>query len=246
MIKGRFLIALITPMCMFASNANAQTDPPARQIMIKAIFSEVTHDDSLQAAKFFAALDRKPQALSQPTTMPSSSWSAVAATREMTAAFQKLADKGKGEILSRPYVLAMDNHLSTLTVGLTEKNSAPNFPGDAGYLIDLIPHVTADGKIIMDVSMTVHRAGDPEPNPPDQTAPVFPTRSAQVRVAVESGHLIILHGFAHQHEVTTIGKIPVVGDLPLFGALFTGKKTTQTNVEVVVIISPSLVNRTLP
>ena len=134
-----------------------QLDRPRQQIMLKALFAEVTHDDSPQSMAFFSALDR------QSLFHVAGSTNAMIATanQEVASTFQKLTDQGKVEILSRPYVLAKDNQRASISLGRTEKGLDPNFSGDVTSRIDIIPHLAVDGQIVLDLVDRHALAGEP-------------------------------------------------------------------------------------
>ena len=92
----------------------------------------------------------------------------------VTATLRLLANEGRLEILSRPYVLASDNQLATITVGqevpfitrsqLSDTGVVNNTIeyDDIGILLDVIPHINPDGLVILDVSDIQKRALNPQ------------------------------------------------------------------------------------
>jgi len=47
---------------------------------------------------------------------------------------------------------------------------------------------------------------------------VFSKRSAQSRVAVENGQTVVIGGLMQDRNITTVNKVPILGDLPFVGS----------------------------
>src|SRR5439155_20985548 len=90
----------------------------------------------------------------------------------VTATLHALENQGKLDVLSRPYILASDNQLASITVGqeipfitnsrVTDQGQTINTIqyGDVGILLDVIPHINPDGLVILDVAPEISALSD--------------------------------------------------------------------------------------
>lgn len=65
-------------------------------------------------------------------------------------------------------------------------------------------------------------------------------------VMVSSGQTVAIGGLFKYQDFENINKTPLLGDLPIIGALFTSKKTTRTESEIVVFVTPYIVDAEKP
>lgn len=61
---------------------------------------------------------------------------------------------------------------------------------------------------------------------------------ATTHMIVSDGQTIMMGGILFQNDLNTVNKIPLLGDIPILGALFTHTKSTLTNSELLVFITP--------
>ena len=71
------------------------------------------------------------------------------------------------------------------------------------------------------------------------------TKHVKTEVLVENGGTVVIGGIYEQSERTDITKIPFFGDLPAVGWLFRNNTSTQSKTELLVFITPRIVNERL-
>ena len=71
------------------------------------------------------------------------------------------------------------------------------------------------------------------------------TKHVKTEVLVENGGTVVIGGIYEQTDRTDITKIPFLGDLPLIGALFRNTTTSSQKTELLVFITPRIVNERL-
>lgn len=106
----------------------------------------------------------------------------------------------------------------------------------AGVILKVRPYVVEDGEILLTLSPEVSNvvgAGL-------QELPVVSRRIVTTTVRVKEGETLVLGGLRQLIEVTTEGKVPLLGDIPIIGALFRHKKTTSEDKDVVILITPRI------
>jgi type IV pilus assembly protein PilQ len=60
-------------------------------------------------------------------------------------------------------------------------------------------------------------------------------------VRLRDGQTLILSGIIQDQERTTVSKVPILGDIPLLGALFRSTDKTNERAEVIVLLTPEIV-----
>jgi len=69
-------------------------------------------------------------------------------------------------------------------------------------------------------------------------APVFAKRSAESRVAIYDGQTIVIGGLMEDRKTDTVRKVPLLGDIPLLGALFRRTITDTSKTELLIFLTP--------
>ena len=65
---------------------------------------------------------------------------------------------------------------------------------------------------------------------------------ASGRVRLRDGQTLILSGIIQETDRTTVSKVPILGDIPLLGALFRSTNRTNERQEVIVLLTPNILN----
>jgi general secretion pathway protein D len=109
---------------------------------------------------------------------------------------------------------------------------------DTGITLSVTPTITSDGRISMHVAPSVIQlSGTPDGVSPPQTA----TRSTDTNVIVKDGETIVIGGLIHDTQSDTVYKVPLLGDIPLLGYLFRRKSTSRTRVELLIFVTPRVI-----
>jgi pilus assembly protein CpaC len=112
-----------------------------------------------------------------------------------------------------------------------------------GVRLDFIPTVTPRGTIRLQVA--------PEVSALDFangvtisgfTVPGLTTRRVNTEVELAEGQSFAIGGLLDNRETKNLSKIPFIGDIPVLGKLFHSIDTTRTNTELIVIVTPEIVN----
>jgi len=143
-----------------------------------------------------------------------------------------LEASGNGEVIAQPKVTTQDQQVATISSGLqipyqaqaggTAGGSVTQFI-TAALSLQVTPQITPDGRIIMilDIHQDSVVAGS-------GAVPAIATNIVTTRVLVNDGDTIVLG--------------PVLGDLPYLGNLFKRTEDTQTKTELLIFITPSIIN----
>jgi pilus assembly protein CpaC len=74
--------------------------------------------------------------------------------------------------------------------------------------------------------------------------PIIDTRSAKTNVELKDGESLIIAGMLTEEAITTMSKIPILGDIPILGALFRSTQKDIKEKELVFFITPKLMKPT--
>ncbi len=234
-----------------------ELDRPTRQVLIKVLLAEVTHDDTTDLGVEFSALNIR---IGSSKTSIGTDFGVGAAQGgliakvvdvDYTATLRALQTVGKLNVLSRPYILASDNQQASITVGnvvpfirdsrITDLGQTINTIQyeDIGIILYVIPHINPEGLVIMDVAPEISTlTGTTVPISETVNAPVFAKRSAQTRIAIRNGQTIVIGGLMEDRITDTIEKVPGLGDIPGIGALFRRTIKTKSKTELLIFLTP--------
>jgi len=72
--------------------------------------------------------------------------------------------------------------------------------------------------------------------------PAIATRNAQTIVELKNGQSFGIAGLLDQRTTAQFSKLPGIGDLPILGQFFKSRSTNKTNSELIVIVTPTIVD----
>ena len=233
----------------------AELDRPVPQVLIKVLVAEVTHDNSADFGLDFSILNQRSnghgQSFGQTFGNPGAGLVVSFVEANLNATLHALAQQGKLDVLSRPYILASDNQLASITVGqevpfvtntqVTAFGQTLNTIQyqDIGIILDVTPHINPEGLVILDVSPEISQlTGQTVPISEQVSAPVIAKRSAESRVGIRNGQTIVIGGLMEDRKTSTINKVPILGDIPLIGYLFSRTQVDKTKTELLIFLTP--------
>jgi pilus assembly protein CpaC len=163
---------------------------------------------------------------------------------------QALRIEGVTKDLSRPTSTTMSGTPASFLVGGEQAVPVPAGLGQVGIQfeefgtrLNWLPIVLGNGKIHLEIEPEVSSLS--AANGTTISGAVVPgrvTSRTHVTVELESGQTFVIAGLI-QHDVQgTITRTPILGDLPFFGAAFSSKSFTETEQEVVILVTPHLID----
>lgn len=72
------------------------------------------------------------------------------------------------------------------------------------------------------------------------TIPALDTRRAETDVEMGEGQSFVIAGLVNNTEVDTFNKVPILGSIPIFGALFKSRQETKSREDLVVVVTPEI------
>ncbi len=161
------------------------------------------------------------------------------------------AKEGGVNVIATPQILTLDNEEAEINISKvipystgvkydTNNNPVISYDyKDVGIVLKITPHITASGEIRLKVYEKVEDVVGYANA--DQTAPITSKREARTTVDVKDGQTLVIGGLIKKKRLTTVEKVPVLGNIPVIGNLFkkTGHQIEKTNL--LVFITPRVV-----
>lgn len=111
---------------------------------------------------------------------------------------------------------------------------------DIGIRLNVTPTIHLDNSVTVKLSLEVSTLGDNLGTPTDPAFSVG-TRNADTVMLLRDGETAILGGLIRDEERRTMVKIPVLGSIPIVGALFRRKDNSATRSDVLLTITPRII-----
>lgn len=154
---------------------------------------------------------------------------------------------GMLRILSSPRILTLDNMQARISQGTLIPFSQISAQGvqttfqEAKLQLLVKPHVTADGSISMKVKIN---RDEPDFNQTSARGdPTILKREAETYLLVADGHTAVIGGIFTRNTGRNLDQVPFFGDIPLLGLLFQRRRASDTRGELVIFLTPRIVNR---
>ncbi|HYT47881.1 MAG TPA: type IV pilus secretin PilQ, partial [Burkholderiales bacterium] len=154
---------------------------------------------------------------------------------------------GKGKIIASPRVLTADQVEAVIEQGTEIPYQQATSSGatavsfrKANLSLKVKPQITPDGSIIMTLDVNKD-----QPGAATAAGLQINTKHVKTEVLVENGGTVVIGGIYEQQDRTDITKIPFFGDLPFLGVLFRATITSSNKTELLVFITPRIVNERL-
>ena len=173
------------------------------------------------------------------------------------AAIDFLETNGASKSISNPSILCVNNKESSIYVGKTISvstgtvTSTTGLTGltssykreDIGLTLKIKPRVSSNDKVTLDVSAVLENLlDDGSKNATGQ--PVTSKQEVKTQAILRHGESIIIGGLVKNYERDSVSKLPLLGDIPFIGSwLFSSKSTTLQQDNLVVILTPYVINK---
>ena len=154
---------------------------------------------------------------------------------------------GMLRILSSPRILTLDNREARISQGTLIPFSQVSAQGvqttfqEAKLQLLVKPHVTADGSVAMHVKIN---RDEPDFNQTSARGdPTILKREAETDLLVLDGHTAVIGGIFTRNTGRNLDQVPFFGDIPLIGLLFQRRRASDSRGELVIFLTPRIVNR---
>ena len=165
------------------------------------------------------------------------------------AALQALRTEGLAKYLGEPRVVTQSGRPASFlsggqqpTISATSGITGPGVTYErVGVQVDVLPVVYGNGQIFLEINPSNRAVGGNVALGTIGAVPFFTEQQARVSVMLESGQTIAIGGLIERSTQASANKVPVLGDLPFVGTAFSRITHTETENELVILVTPRLV-----
>ncbi|MCO7247174.1 type IV pilus secretin PilQ [Halomonas sp. Mc5H-6] len=156
-----------------------------------------------------------------------------------------LESEGKSQTISQPKIITANQRTATISQG--EERAFQSVDGndnpdtefkEAELSLEVTPQITPDNRIIMDLLIRNDSFRESEFG----GEPPIDTNEIETQVLVDNGQTVVLGGILTTEELRQVAKTPLLGDIPLLGRLFRYTEESNEKVELLVFITPRLLD----
>jgi len=159
-----------------------------------------------------------------------------------------LQAEGRGEVISSPRVITANQHEAYIEQGVEIPFREASSSGAASIsfrkavlALRVKPQITPDERIIMDLTVNKDTVGEVVGSDTGST-PSIDTNEVNTQVLVANGETVVLGGIYEQSIIQQRDSVPFFGDLPLIGKLFQFNTAEDDKTELLVFVTPKIVN----
>lgn len=177
---------------------------------------------------------------------------------------QAISEFGEVHTLSNPRVSVLNGQMVVLAVGrnisfiskvettVTEEIGTTYTVETStllsGLMLGIVPHIKEDREVVLSITpivsnlLDIKEARFGEDTPYVVHLPVVDLRELSTTVKLNDEEVLIIGGLMKREGKDTEYKVPLLGDLPLFGALFRGKSRESSSTELIIILQPRVLS----
>lgn len=226
-----------------------ELDVQPRQIMIEAKILEITLDTSetfgIDWSKVFSADGANTIGATGLASRGTAGLVFNFVNKNVSAYLSALSNKGRVRTLATPKLLALENQEATTNIGdklgyrlTTTINNVTSESIqflETGVILRVTPSVDSDGRIVLRVRPEVSSGSVQDGIPSKKTTEV------STQMVAEDGQAILIAGLIKATDAKRRIGVPLLGDVPGIGKLFTSNETTSGATETIVMITPRIV-----
>ncbi|MEA3373493.1 MAG: secretin N-terminal domain-containing protein [Campylobacterota bacterium] len=161
-----------------------------------------------------------------------------------------LQTNGASQTVSNPSILCVNNQESSIYVGKTlsfQTGEATNSAGgttnsyqrvDVGLTLKIKPRVSSLDKVTLDVEATLENVIAVDPN---SKQPITTKQTVTTQAILGHGENVIIGGLVKTYDTDVETKVPLLGDIPLLGLLFTHNDIKEQQDNLLVILTPYVI-----
>jgi type IV pilus assembly protein PilQ len=164
-----------------------------------------------------------------------------------------LESDGRGKVVSSPRVVTQDNQKARIEQGTEIPYVTPgsaNSPATVQFkkavlLLDVVPQITPDNRIIMTVEIRKDSVGQYVQLGGGFQVPSIDTKNVTTQIAVNNGDTAVIGGIYEEVINNDVTKVPFLGDLPVVGWAFKLQGRTSEKTELLIFLTPRVVKDTV-
>ncbi|WP_202983823.1 secretin N-terminal domain-containing protein [Gilliamella sp. ESL0254] len=160
-----------------------------------------------------------------------------------------LESENQLEIIASPNLLTANQNMASIKQGTeipyevsSGSNGATSIEFKPAVLgLEVTPKIVSDDRMILDLYITQNTAGRSIKRSDGGEALAIDTQEIKTQVQIKNGETVVLGGIFQQVNTNNNRKVPGAGDMPVIGNLFKHNSKKQQKRELVIFITPQLV-----
>ncbi len=174
----------------------------------------------------------------------------------LSVVFSALMSNGEARSLGKPKVITMNNSPAVITSAReaavsnvtksTNNSSDTSYSGverkTVGLKLTVTPQVNKEGYVTLVVAPSYSDLVPSETIAKDQESYDTVTRAVSTMVRVKSGQTVVLGGLLQSSEKETITRVPLLGQIPVLGWLFSSKTKSKSTTDLVIFLTPTVLS----
>jgi len=258
--RSKAILVLAPPEYLEAITAMIeQLDQPGKQVMIKAVIMQVDHTSmtslgvqlATNLGSFGALEENAINVLNELVNVETFGSLSLTTTANINVLVDLLIKKANAKILNQPTLWTKYNEeavfikaqniafLSSDKTDPTGQSVTSTFDyRDIGLTLRVRPNITPEKAVDVTINLEVSELGTERFN--DQ--PAVSKLNTTTNLIVNDGETILLGGILFRKDSTVRRKVPLLGDIPIAGALFSHEEMLQTNSELLAFITPYVID----
>ncbi|PZQ11710.1 MAG: type IV pilus secretin PilQ [Rhodanobacter denitrificans] len=165
--------------------------------------------------------------------------------------------EGRGEVVSSPRVVTANQKEALIKQGqevgyVTYQNSGAGGVGtatvqfkEAVLELRVTPTITADDRVYLNLNVKKDAIAGYIDVPGGGSVPQLDKREMNTGVLVDNGQTVVLGGVYEVEKRDDLTKVPLLGDVPILGNLFRRTGRTDTKAELLIFVTPKILNDSL-
>lgn len=221
-----------------------QIDQPQKQIMIKARIEEISRTKIKE-------LGINPNQLSELKIIKDDAGNIDKLKPGWPETLKALNEKGLSNILANPSLMTLDRKKAKLVIGdqipvklervEADKTVSTISYIEAGIVLEFLPKIINQNQVLLEIKPSVNSIGQILAD----GLPAVNSRSAETTVILENGETLAIGGLIKKDELKTVKEVPILAELPLLGALFSAAENTDIETELMIFITPEIIEAEL-
>jgi type II secretory pathway component GspD/PulD (secretin) len=231
-------------------------DHPHTQVLLETRLIEVSLDENNRHGIDWGALTPLETGIAYPTVKVSDGFKLKNGFRgpvSLDLILDFLVQNGDARVLMNSKLTTTNNREATLHIGeripyvIQSYNQSSTTSGanlqvqkeEVGVKLKMQPHINEDNEITLSLEPEVSSiSGFKGPN---ADLPLVKIRTTKTTVRVADGQTVFLAGLLSEEEIEEVRKVPVLGQIPLLGALFSHKVTQKRKTNLIIEVKPKII-----
>jgi len=168
-----------------------------------------------------------------------------------------LVEQRKGKVLANPRIIATNNRTSQVNISsdyvqtrtveiltcdvLVPITETTYSLGEAGIKLDITPKISSNGYVNINMKPSYTAIKEQVKEDDQLVATLLNRRDLSLNnIRIRDGETLILGGLVQETDTKDVKKVPILGDIPVIGALFRDSSTERTKSELILMITPKI------